>query len=145
MSCSINKTKGIARDNKIIDKFNKLIDTSGKGVGRFNEFAANIKNLAIKKFGELPEGIKTAMYIQDDFVVFNEPFFDWVDYKNTPEISEFKKEKKENIFFEKGSDEQKAEDLRIEQEEKEFSVEELYNKSLELENSVIEERIKQCE
>jgi len=129
MSCSINKTKGIARDNKIIDKFNKLIDTSGKGVGRFNEFAANIKNLAIKKFGELPEGIKTAMYIQDDFVVFNEPFFDWVDYQNTPEISEFKKEK-ENTFFKKGSDEQKAEDLRIEQEE---------------ENSVIEERIKQCE
>lgn len=144
MSCSINKTKGLARDKKIIDKFNRLIDTSGKGISKFNEFAANIKNLAIKKFGELPEGIKSAMYIQGEFVIFNEPFFDWVDYKNTPEISEFKKEK-ENIFFEKGSDEQKSEDLRIEQEQKELSVEELYNKSLELENAVIEERIKQCE
>lgn len=144
MSCSINKTKGLARDKKIIDKFNKLIDTSGEGITKFNEFAANIKNLAIKKFGELPEGIKSAMYIQGDFVIFNELFFDWVDYKNTPEISEFKKEK-ENTFFKKGSDEQKSEDLRIEQEQKEFSVEDLYEKSLSLTDEQIAERIKQCE
>lgn len=38
-----------------------------------------------------------------------------------------------------------SEQLRLEQEEKEFSVEDLYEKSLSLTDKQIEERIKQCE
>jgi len=99
MSCSLNKTKKLARDKGIMNEFNNLPSDTPQSVNNFNKFAANIKDLAISKFGKLPEGLTQPIRLEGIKVIFNRGFFEWVDREND------KLSSNQNKLFQKQSQE----------------------------------------
>ena len=82
MSCSLNNSRKLAQKYNIIDKYNNLVDNSGQTITKFNKFIAYLKNLALEKFGTIPSEIPSPAKLDGNKVIFNEPFFNWVDGKN---------------------------------------------------------------
>ena len=82
MSCSYTKSRERFISKGILNDYNNLTQDTGANITKFNEEVAYLKNLAAKKFGYLPEGIKYPVKLSGKKAVFNNSFFEWVDRQN---------------------------------------------------------------
>jgi len=82
MSCSYTKSRERFISKGILNDYNNLTQDTGANITKFNEEVAYLKNLATKKFGYLPEGIKYPVKLFGKKAVFNNSFFEWVDRQN---------------------------------------------------------------
>lgn len=82
MACSLDNTRSLFRRKKIINKFDQLTEDTGAKVSEFNQLAFQVKELAVAKYGPLPEGALRPIKLDGRKAVFNPIFFDWVDRKN---------------------------------------------------------------
>lgn len=137
MSCSLSKTKSQMRSEGIIDENDNLINKSKEVVDKYVRYSGYIYNLAISKFGATD--LKPFNLIDGVKVMFNKMFFDWVDGENA------KLDVKQTPEIKLSEDEQLSEQIRIEQEQREYTIEEIYQKSLEITEKELEERLKNCE
>jgi hypothetical protein len=82
MACSLSNTKSLFRKKEILNKFDELTQDTGAKVTEFNQLAFKVKELAIAKYGPLPEGALKPIRLDGKKAIFNPIFFDWVDRKN---------------------------------------------------------------
>ena len=82
MSCSLNKTKKLAKDKGIINRFGNLVEDTGEKVTEFNRFVKYIKDLAISKYGSKAKELPSPMRLDGKKVKFNISFFNFVDNSN---------------------------------------------------------------
>ena len=89
MSCSLDHTRALFRKKNLINRFDQLTEDTGAKVSEFNQIAYQVKELAIAKYGPLPEGALRPIKLDGRKAIFNPIFFEWVDRKNAEQQSDY--------------------------------------------------------
>ena len=82
MSCSLNKTRNLAKKNKITKYNDDLFENNSNGVNRFYKFVQYIKKLAISKWGDEAKSLPDPMKLNGKKVEYSLQFFNGVDALN---------------------------------------------------------------
>lgn len=82
MACSLTNTKKLFRKNNILNRFDELTEDTGAKVSQFNQLAFQVRELAVAKYGNLPQAALRPIRLEGRKAIFNPNFFDWVDMKN---------------------------------------------------------------
>ena len=82
MSCSLDKVEHLAKSSNVVNRFGDLYNASSDAVIKFKRFSKEIKEIAINKFGKLPDDLANPMRLEGIKVKYNKSFFNWVDSMN---------------------------------------------------------------
>lgn len=90
MSCSLDKTRRLAKKQGITNRYNDDLPTdSGESVVKFNRFNKEIKQRALTIFGKIVDSLPSPMKLNGRTVEYSMKFFNTIDSMNND--SSFKK------------------------------------------------------
>lgn len=83
MSCSLDKTRDLAKRKNIINNFNELKDGTSETLQKFHAFNKSIKELGLTKYPGIIKDHNQPMRLEGNKVVFSKGFFVLVDRENS--------------------------------------------------------------
>ena len=79
MSCSLDKTKSLAKEKKITKYNDDLFEDNSEAVNRFYKFVQYIKKLSISKWGDEAKSLPDPMKLNGKKVEYSLQFFNAID------------------------------------------------------------------